>query len=103
MGGGNAYDFCFENKVFGYIVLSEAASERLERRYPVRSNCTLPTTSTTDSNSFSQYNSSSFNSSSDEFDSVRSSSKKQNRCQQGYTTYFRVVRGKTQEVSCPSR
>ncbi len=71
MGGGNAYDFCFDNKTLGYIVLSEAASERLVRRYPIRSNCTILTTSTTGSNSFSQFSSSSFNSSSDEFDSVR--------------------------------
>lgn len=64
VNGGNAYDFCYDNKSLGYIVVSEAASKRLERRYPIRSNCTIPTTSTTGSNAFSQYNSSSFPSSS---------------------------------------
>ena len=98
--GGNAYDFCFDNKVFGYIVISEAASERLERRYPIRSNCTIPTTSTTGFNSFSQVGSSSFLSSYDsspDFYSNNASSK--NRCQQGYPTYIRA--GK--EVNCPRK
>ena len=97
--GGNAYDFCFDNKTLGYIVLSEAASERLVRRYPIRSNCTLPTTSTTGSKTFSQFGSSSFNSSSDEFYSNNSSSRKISRCQQGYTTYIRAGR----EVNCPRK
>jgi hypothetical protein len=65
-GRGNAYDFCFDNKTFGYIVVSEATSERLERRYPIRFNCAIPTTSTTGSKTFSQFGSSSFPSSSND-------------------------------------
>ena len=84
-GRGSAYDFCFDNKSLGYIVVSEAASKRLERRYPIRSNCTIQTTSTTVSNSFSQFSSSSFSSSSNgssDFYSNNAYSKKE--CKLGY-------------------
>lgn len=95
MGGGNAYDFCFDNKTLGYIVVSESTGRRLKKYYPVRSNCTIPVTSTTDSNSSLPVSSSSeFYSNSTNFSSRGSSSNDCPRKKDGTPDYrYKACRG----------